>query len=29
VNARVYPKEKGTFDCKASNAIEFEADLLD
>ena len=25
---RVYPKKKGTFDCKKGNTIEYEADLL-
>jgi len=25
---RVYPKKKGTFDCRKSNTIEYEADLL-
>jgi hypothetical protein len=26
---RQYPKKKGTFDCKASNAITVKADLID
>ncbi|MGH3452301.1 MAG: hypothetical protein ACRDQW_16675, partial [Haloechinothrix sp.] len=26
---RVYPKKKGKFDCKKSNIVEFEMDLID
>jgi hypothetical protein len=25
---RVYPTKKGTFDCKPSNSIQFQADLI-
>ena len=25
---RQYPKKKGTFDCKASNAVEIKANLI-
>jgi hypothetical protein len=25
---RVYPKKKGTFDCKPSNLVKIQADLI-